>query len=126
MSIMGLATAFAVLISCLGLFGLAGINAVNRTREIGIRKVLGADLSSIFVMLNRQFIWLSGLSFLIATPLSWYVMSQWLSNFRFRIDMGWPLFAAAMLGGLLVALLSVSYHGIKAALINPAQTLKYG
>jgi putative ABC transport system permease protein len=125
MSIMGLATGFAILISCLGLFGLAGVNAVNRTKEIGIRKVLGADLSTIFVMLNRQFVWLSVMAFLIAAPLSWYAMNEWLSNFRFKIDMGWELFAAGMLIGLLVALLSVSYHGIKAALVNPAETLKY-
>lgn len=125
MSIMGLATAFAILISCLGLFGLAGINAVNRTKEIGIRKVLGADLGSIFVMLNRQFVWLSVIAFLIAAPLSWYAMDQWLMNFHFRIEMGWPLFVTGMAIGLVIALLSVSYHGIKAALINPAETLKY-
>jgi putative ABC transport system permease protein len=125
MSIMGLSTGFAVLISCLGLFGLAGINAVNRTKEIGIRKVLGADLGSIFMMLNRPFVSLSVIAFIIAAPLSWYVMNEWLANFSFKIDMGWELFAAAMLIGLVVALLAVSYHGIKAALINPAETLKY-
>jgi putative ABC transport system permease protein len=125
MSIMGLATGFAILISCLGLFGLAGVNAVNRTKEIGIRKVLGADLSAIFVLLNKQFVWLSIAAFVMAAPLSWYAMDQWLSQFQFRIEMGWELFAVSMIVGLIVALLAVSYHSVKAALINPADTLKY-
>jgi putative ABC transport system permease protein len=126
MKIMGLATGFAILISCLGLFGLAGINAVNRTKEIGIRKVMGAELSNIFVLLNRQYIWLSLISFAIAAPLSWYVMTQWwLEDFQFKVTIGWELFAFSMLSGLLVALITVSYHAIRAALINPAETLKY-
>jgi putative ABC transport system permease protein len=126
MNIMGLSTGFAILISCLGLFGLAGINAVNRTKEIGIRKVMGAELSNIFVLLNRQYIWLSLIAFAIAAPLSWYVMTEWwLKDFQFKITIGWELFAFSMLSGLFVALLTVSYHAIRAALINPAETLKY-
>jgi putative ABC transport system permease protein len=126
MSIMGLATAFAILISCLGLFGLAGINAVNRTKEIGIRKVMGAELSDIFVLLNKQFVWLSLIAFLIAAPVSWYIMvNTWLIDFKFKISVGWELFALSMLGGLAVSLATVSYHAIKAALVNPAETLKY-
>lgn len=125
MNIMALSTAFAMLISCLGLFGLAGINAVNRTKEIGIRKVMGAELPNIFILLNKEFIGISLLAFIIAAPLSWYAMQEWLSRFEFRIDMGWPLFAVSMLAGLAVALLTVSYHSFKAALINPADTLKY-
>jgi putative ABC transport system permease protein len=126
MSIMGLATAFAILISCLGLFGLAGINAVNRTKEIGIRKVMGAELSDIFVLLNKQFVWLSLIAFAIAAPVSWYIMvNTWLIDFKFKISIGWELFAISMLGGLTVSLATVSYHAIKAALVNPAETLKY-
>ena len=125
MSIMGLATGFAILISCLGLFGLAGINAVNKTKEIGIRKVMGAELSNIFVLLNKQFIWLSLIAFSLAAPLSWYVMNQWLADFKFRITMGWELFAISMVAGLLVALATVTYHAVRASLINPAETLKY-
>jgi putative ABC transport system permease protein len=125
MSIMGLSTGFAILISCLGLFGLAGVNAVNRTKEIGIRKVMGAELSNIFVLLNKQFVWLSIVAFVIAAPLSWYAMNQWLSRFQFRIEIRWELFAVSMIAGLGVALLAVSYHSIKAALVNPADTLKY-
>lgn len=125
MSIMGLSTVFAILISVLGLFGLAGINAVNRTKEIGIRKVMGAEMKNIFVLLNRQYLFLCLLSFAVAIPLSWYVMNQWLSDFKFRITMGWELAAVSLLIGILVVILTVSYHAIKAALVNPATTLKY-
>lgn len=125
MSITSLATAFAIVISCLGLFGLAGINAMNRTKEVGIRKVLGAGISNIFILLNRQYLWFSLIAFAFAAPASWYAMGQWLSNFKFAIDMGWELFAISMLTGLLVALATVSYHAIKVSSINPAETLKY-
>jgi putative ABC transport system permease protein len=124
MNITGLATAFAVVIACLGLFGLAGINALNRTKEIGIRKVMGAELRNIFILLNRQYVWLALIAFALAAPISWYVMNQWLDTFQFKIAMGWELFVISMLGGLIVALLTVSYHAIKAALINPAETLR--
>ena len=124
MSITSLSTAFAILISCLGLFGLSGINAVNRTKEIGIRKVLGADMSNIFVLLNRQFVILALLSFLIAAPLSWYIMRQWLSDFEFAIAINWELFALSLGAGLVIAIITVSYHAIKSAMINPADTLK--
>ncbi|MEO7988065.1 MAG: ABC transporter permease [Chryseolinea sp.] len=126
MSIMGLATGFAILISCLGLFGLAGINAVNRTKEIGIRKVMGADLRTIFVLLNKQFIWLAIVAFCIASPLSWWFITDWyLKDFKFKVPVGWELFAISMGSGLLLAMATVSYHAIKAAMINPAETLKY-
>ncbi len=126
MSIMALATGFAILISCLGLFGLAGINAVNRTKEIGIRKVMGADLKTIFILLNRQFVWLALVAFCIASPLSWWFITKWyLKDFTFKVALTWELFAISMGAGLLLALATVSYHAIKAALINPAETLKY-
>jgi putative ABC transport system permease protein len=126
MNITGLSTAFAILIASLGLFGLAGINALNRTKEIGIRKVMGAEVLNIFVLLNKQYIWLSLIAFALATPASWYVMQHWwLADFQFKITLGWQLFVISALGGLFVALLTVSYHAIKTALINPAETLKY-
>lgn len=126
MSIMALATGFAILISCLGLFGLAGINAVNRTKEIGIRKVMGADLKTIFILLNKQFVWLALVAFCIASPLSWWFITKWyLKDFTFKVALSWELFALSMGAGLLLALVTVSYHAIKAALINPAETLKY-
>lgn len=124
MSIMALATGFAIMISCLGLFGLAGINAVNRTKEIGIRKVMGAEVMNIFVLLNKQYVWLALIAFALAAPASWYVMSQWLSDFKFAISMSWELFAVSMAAGLFLALLTVSYHAIKTAMTNPADTLK--
>lgn len=126
LNIMALSTAFAIIIACLGLFGLAGINALNRTREIGIRKVMGAELSGIFVLLNRQYIGLALIAFALAIPFSWYSMTRWwLKDFQFKIEVGWELFAISTLGGLALALLTVSYHAVKAAFINPAVTLKH-
>lgn len=124
MRITSLATGFAIVISCMGLFGLAGINAVNRTKEIGIRKVLGAGMSSIFILLNKQYVWLSLIAFVLAVPLSWYVMSKWLASFKFSIAMSWELFAISILSGLMIALVTVSYHAFKTARVNPAETLK--
>ncbi len=125
MSIMGLATIFAILISCLGLFGLAGINAINRTKEMGIRKVFGAEVMNIFVLLNRQYIWLALIAFVIASPLSWYAMRMWLEDFEYGITISWHIFAISMGMGLFIALVTVSYHAIKSAHLNPADTLKY-
>jgi putative ABC transport system permease protein len=125
MSITGLSTALAIVIACLGLFGLAGINALNRTKEIGIRKVMGAEMRSIFFLLNRQYVLLALIAFALAAPVSWYVMDKWLAAFKYRIPMSWQLFALSMLIGLTVAIVTVSYHAIKTALVNPAETLKY-
>ena len=125
MSIMSLATIFAIVISCLGLYGLSGINAMNRTKEIGIRKVMGAETWQIFVLLNRKFVWLAIGSFAIAAPLSWYFMNRWLDSFTFAIPISWDIFALSILIGLAVALGTVSYHAIRAANKNPADTLKY-
>jgi len=126
MSIMGLSTGFAILISCLGLFGLSGINAVNRTKEIGIRKVMGAELSNIFILLNKPFVLLALIAFVIAAPASWYVITKlFLADFQFKITIGWELFAVSIVAGLALALVTVSYHAVRAALSNPAETLKY-
>lgn len=122
---MGLSTIFAILIACLGLFGLAGVNAVNRTKEIGIRKVMGAEVTGIFVLLNKQYVWLALIAFVLAVPLSWYVMQMWLGTFKFAITVGWETFAFSLAMGMLVALITVSYHAIRVALINPASTLKH-
>lgn len=124
-NIMGLSTIFAILIACLGLFGLAGVNAINRTKEIGIRKVMGAQLSSIFVLLNKQYLWLAVIAFVMAIPLSWYVMQQWLGTFKYAITVGWETFAFSLTVGLMVALVTVSYHAIRVALVNPASTLTH-
>jgi putative ABC transport system permease protein len=125
MKISSLSTAFAILIAALGLFGLAGVNAINRTKEIGIRKVLGASLGNIFVLLNKEYVWMALIAFSIAAPISWYFMNQWIQAFKFRIVIGWELFVISMISGLALAIITVSYHGIKAACVNPAQTLKH-
>ena len=86
---------------------------------------MGAELINIFVLLNKQYVWLATLAFVIAAPASWYIMDQWLADFKFAITLSWELFALSMVGGLAIALLTVSYHAIKTALVNPADTLKY-
>jgi putative ABC transport system permease protein len=125
MDIMSLATGLAILIAGLGLFGLAGINAVNKTKEIGIRKVLGARIVQVFVLLNRQYVILASIAFALAMPLSWYVMGQWLSGFVYAISITWQLFAVSMLTGIVIALVAVSYHAIRASAANPTESLRY-
>jgi putative ABC transport system permease protein len=125
MSVMGLTTCFAILISCLGLFGLSGTNVVNRTKEICIRKILGSKVRDIFVLLNKQFFWLSVIAFVMATFPAWYIMNKWLDSFQFKIHFSWVSFGLSMGAGLLVVLITVGYHTVKAIRMNPAETLKY-
>lgn len=122
---MSFATGFAILISCLGLFGLAGMNVVNRTKEIGIRKILGAELGNIFMLLNRQFVWLSVIAFAVAAFPAWYIMRKWLDSFQFRIELSWLLFAVSIAAGLIITLLTTSYHTIKAGMVNASETLRH-
>jgi len=124
MKIMGYSTLFALLIACMGLFGLAGITTVNKTKEIGIRKVLGAGIKQILMLLNKDIIKLVGLSLLMAMPVSWYVMSRWLSDFAYRVEMEISLFLIAGISVLGIALLTVSYHSMKAACLDPAESLR--
>ncbi|MGV3558687.1 ABC transporter permease [Larkinella arboricola] len=120
----GILASLAILISCLGLFGLASFSAERRVKEIGIRKVLGASVTGIVALLSRDFLKLVLVAILIATPIAWYAINRWLQDFAYRIDMGWSVFALA--GGLaiLIALLTVSYQSIKAALTNPITSLR--
>ena len=124
MGMMGTATAFAIFIACLGLFGLAGLMAVNRTKEIGIRKVLGATIGNIFLLLNKNTIKIAMLSFMLAVPFSGYLMNKWLEDFAYRITITWEIFALAGLIGLLTAIVAVSIPTIKAALVNPVKSLR--
>ncbi len=117
-------TILAVLIACLGLFGLAAFTAAQRTKEIGIRKVLGASVTGIVVLLSKDFVKLICIAALIAFPLAWWGMNKWLDNFAYRIDLGWWIFAAAGLVSLLIALLTVSYQAVKAAMANPVKSLR--
>jgi len=114
----------AIFISALGLFGLASFVAERRTREIGIRKVLGATLLSLWKLLSREFTLLVLLSLVIAIPLAQFFMSQWLSHYTYRAGMPWWIFAAAGGGALVLTLLTVSYHTIRASLANPTRSLR--
>jgi len=114
----------AILIACLGLFGLAAFTAEQRTKEIGIRKVLGADVRNIVAMLSRDFLQLVLISNLIAWPLAWWAMSRWLQDFAYRIDLSWWIFALAGLMALFIALFTISFQALKAALANPIKSLR--
>jgi putative ABC transport system permease protein len=116
--------AIAIFIGCLGLYGLVSFMAETRTREIGIRKVLGASVSSLVMLFSKEFAQLIILAFLLAAPLSWYLMNQWLQDFTYRIDIGADTFVLALALTLAVAALSVGYRAIKAALANPVKSLR--
>ena len=122
-----LASIFAVLaifISCLGLFGLAAYMAENKVKEIGVRKVLGASVLNITTMLSANFLKLVGIAFLIATPLAWYFMQKWLSDYQYRISIEWWVFLVAGTIAFVISLLTVSYQSLKAALSNPVKNLR--
>lgn len=116
--------ALAILISCLGLLGLAAYSTLQRRREIGIRKVLGSSVSEIVNLLSMEFIKLVGIAFLIAAPIAWFFMHYWLEDFAYRITIQWWMFALAGLSALFITLLTVSFHAIKAAVINPVKSLR--
>ncbi|BAU54393.1 FtsX-like permease family protein [Mucilaginibacter gotjawali] len=124
MTTINTACILAIIISCLGLFGLSGLNTLNRTKEIGIRKVLGASVSNLFILLNRGTLVLATGSFIIAAPIAFYLIHQWLDNFAYRIKPDWLLFTSAGAIAMLTALLAVSYHTIKAARCNPVESLR--
>lgn len=114
----------AILIACLGLFGLATFMAEQRIKEIGVRKVLGASVSNITMMLSKDFVKLVIIASLIAFPVAWWAMNKWLQDFAYRISIGWWVFAAAGVLALVIALLTVSSQAVKAALTNPVKSLR--
>jgi putative ABC transport system permease protein len=114
----------AIFISCLGLFGLATFAAAQRTKEIGVRKVLGASVPNILAMLSGSFLKPVFIAILIACPIAWYVMSKWLEDFAYKINIGWWVFAIAALITIGIALLTVSLQAIKAAVANPVKSLR--
>jgi putative ABC transport system permease protein len=114
----------AIFISILGLFALSTFTAEQRTKEIGIRKVLGATVSNITFLLSRNFIKLVSISILIATPISWLAMNKWLQGFAYRINIGWGIFVEVGGGTLLIALITISFQAIKAAIANPVRSLR--
>ncbi|RIV21338.1 ABC transporter permease [Fibrisoma montanum] len=122
-----LASIFAVLaifISCLGLFGLASFTAEQRTKEIGVRKVLGASVLNLWGLLSRDFVGLVAIAFGIATPVAWYFLSNWLQQYDYHTNISWWIFGVTGSGAVLITLLTVSYQSIKAALMNPVKSLR--
>jgi putative ABC transport system permease protein len=117
-------TAMAILIGCMGLFGLAAFSAEQRVKEIGIRKVLGASTGGIMVLLSKSFIQLVIVSLLVASPIAWWAMNKWLQDFAYKINISWWIFVLAGLAALLVALITVSFQAIKAAIANPVKSLR--
>ncbi len=122
--LVSLAGIVAITISCLGLLGLVSLITVQRTKEIGIRKVIGASVSSITMMLSKDFLQLILVSILLATPLAWWISDQWLQNFAYRIQVQWWVFVLAGLFSLVIAIATISYQAIRAALANPVDSLK--
>jgi putative ABC transport system permease protein len=117
-------TVIAILISCLGLFGLATYSAHVKVKEIGIRKVLGASVMNITTMLSRDFLTLALIAIIIAMPLAWWATNQWLVNFAYRVTIGWSVFVTAGIAALLVTIATVSFQAVKAALANPVKNLR--
>ncbi|HRH51615.1 MAG TPA: ABC transporter permease [Panacibacter sp.] len=113
-----------ILIACLGLIGLSIFTAKRRTKEIGIRKVLGASVNSLFTLLSKEFLWLVVIAFAISTPLAWWAMNNWLQNFAYRTTISWWVFAIAGLSALSIALITVSFQSIRAAIANPVKSLR--
>lgn len=124
MRILGIFAALTIFVACLGLFGLATFTAEQRTKEIGIRKVLGANVTGIVSMLSRDFLKLVLIAFMIATPLAWLLMSKWLNDFAYRINLGAGEFILAMILAMIVTMITVSFKAIRAALANPVDSLK--
>jgi putative ABC transport system permease protein len=117
-------TLLAILISCLGLYGLVSFMAVQRTKEVGIRKVLGASIGNIVYLFSREFTLLVAIAFLIAAPVAWYMMNNWLQGFVYRIHIGAGIFLATVLISLAIAWLTVGWRSVRAALVNPVKSLR--
>ncbi|GAB2842351.1 ABC transporter permease [Ferruginibacter profundus] len=114
----------AIFVSCLGFFGLSGLNAINRTKEVGIRKILGASITEIYMLLNKEFIVLIAVAILVAVPLANYFMYSWLENFAYKIKISWTIYIIGAGIALLCAAFAIGYHTIKAALSNPVKSLR--
>ena len=121
---MNVAMGITIFISCMGLFGLGMFTAERRTKEIGIRKVLGASAANIAAMLSKDFVILVLIAIVIASPVAWYFMNQWLQDFAYRTDISWWVFVLAGIVALFIALITVSFQAIKAAIANPVKSLR--
>jgi ABC-type antimicrobial peptide transport system permease subunit len=114
----------AIIISCLGLFALAAYATERRTKEIGVRKVLGASVTNITTLLSKDFLKLVALSCLLAFPAAWWIMHNWLQDYQYRIIIGWWIFPLAGIAAILIALITISFQSIKAAIANPVKSLR--
>ncbi len=123
-AIVGYFTIIAILISCLGLFGLATFSAEQRIKEIGVRKVLGASVTNIVTLLSKDFLKLVGISIVIASPIAWFVMNKWLQEFAYRIHISWMVFIVTSVIAIMIALITISFQAIKAAIANPVESLR--
>jgi len=122
--VVSVATILAFIICCLGLFGFAHFSTNQRTKEIGVRKVLGASVGQIVTLLSRNFLKPVVIAFLIASPISWMIMNRWLQDYAYRVNIGWAVFAVAGFFAVTVALLTVCFQAVKAALANPVKSLR--
>jgi len=118
-------TWLAIFIACLGLFGLSAFTAEQKTKEIGVRKVLGASITGIVLLLSKQFSQLIGVAVVLAVPVAYYLMSSWLGDFEYRVEINWIWFLISALAAILIALLTVTFQSVKAATINPSNSLRY-
>ncbi|HEX5169991.1 MAG TPA: ABC transporter permease [Cyclobacteriaceae bacterium] len=124
-TIAGLFSGLAILIACLGLFGLSSLTAVQRTKEIGVRKVLGASITSIVLLMGKNFFLLVVIAIVAASPVAWFVMNQWLEGFANRINMSWWLFAIPGFTVIMIAMTTIGFHTIRTARVNPSHSLRY-
>ena len=122
--VLGIFSAIAIFIACLGLFGLASYTAIKRTKEIGVRKVLGSSIQNICFLLSKDLLRPVLLGTLLATPIGYYAMNKWLQSFAYRIDLHWWMFGVAVFTAVIIALLTVGSQAIKAALANPIKSLR--
>jgi len=123
-TVVKIASALSIFIACMGLFGLATLTVTRRTKEIGIRKVLGANALQLVRLLSRDFVFLVLVAALIAFPIAWWAIQKWLSDFAYRTTVGWWVFALAALASIIIALLTISAQSLKAAMMNPVKSLR--
>ena len=122
--VFGLFAFLAILIACFGLLGVSAYNVLQRTKEIGIRKVLGASVPSLLFLLSKEFLLLVGIAFVMAIPVTWLAMNSWLHDFAYRINIQWWIFLIAGIIALLIAVITISVQSVKAALANPVRSLR--
>jgi putative ABC transport system permease protein len=122
--VLGIFSVIAIFIACLGLFGLASYTAIKRTKEIGVRKVLGSSVQNIVMLLSKDLLKPVLLGTLIAIPIGYYAMNKWLQGFAYRIEFHWWMFAIAVITAVIIALITVGMQALKAALSNPVKSLR--